>query len=87
MKGARIGVPSDPADPLNDCYYGKLPPTWAKVVADAIKVLEDLGAVIVGASMPTAGWIGGPGTTMAVLNRLRSLAPIWPHGLNLGEFA
>jgi amidase len=69
MKGARIGVPSDPADPLNDCYYGKLPPTWGKVIADAIKVLEDLGAVIVRASMPTAGWIGGPGTTMAVLNR------------------
>src|SRR5262245_35156704 len=69
MKGARIGVPSDPADPLNDSYYGKLPPKLAKVMADAIKVLEDLGAVIVRASMPTAGWIGGPGTTMAVLNR------------------
>jgi amidase len=69
MKGARIGVPSDPADPLNDCYYGKLPAKWAKVMSDAIDVLEDLGAVIVRASMPTAGWIGGPGTTMAVLNR------------------
>jgi amidase len=69
MKGARIGVPSDPADPLNDRYYSKLPPKWAKVMADAIKVLVDLGAVIVRASMPTAGWIGGPGTTMAVLNR------------------
>ncbi|HZR86670.1 MAG TPA: amidase family protein [Bradyrhizobium sp.] len=69
MKGARIGVPSDPADPLNDRYYGKLPPKWLKVMADAIKVLEDLGAVVVRASMPTAGWIGGPGTTMAVLNR------------------
>ena len=69
MKGARIGVPSDPVDPLNDCYYGKLPRKSAKVMADAIKVLEDLGAVIVRASMPTAGWIGGPGTTMAVLNR------------------
>jgi amidase len=32
-------------------------------------VLEDLGAVIVRANMPTLGWIGGPGTTMAVLNR------------------
>src|SRR5262249_25332161 len=69
MKGARIGVPSDAADPLNDCYYGKLPPRSAKVMADAIKVMEDLGAVIVRASMPTAAWIGGPGTTMAVLNR------------------
>jgi amidase len=69
MKGARIGVPSDPADPLNDCYYGKLPPQWAKVMADTIKVLEDLGAVIVRANMPTLGWISGPGTNMAVLNR------------------
>src|SRR5882757_6955532 len=56
MKGARIGVPSDPVDPLNDCYYGKLPPMWSKVIADAFKVLEDLGAVIVRANMPTLGW-------------------------------
>ncbi|CUT12857.1 AspartyltRNAAsn amidotransferase subunit A EC 6356 GlutamyltRNAGln amidotransferase subunit A EC 6357 [Bradyrhizobium sp.] len=69
MKGARIGVPSDPADPLNDCYYGKLPAKSAKLMAGVIKVLEDLGAIIVRASMPTLGWIGGPGTTMAVLNR------------------
>lgn len=69
MKGARIGVPSDPADPLNDCYYGKLPPDGAKLMTETIKVLEDLGAVIVRANMPTLGWIGGPGTTMAVLNR------------------
>ncbi|MEY9359842.1 amidase [Bradyrhizobium yuanmingense] len=69
MKGARIGVPSDPADPLNDCFYGKLPPKSAKLMAEAIQVLEDLGALIVRASMPTLGWIGGPGTTMAVLNR------------------
>lgn len=69
MKGARIGVPSDPADPLNDRYYGKLTPSWAKVATETIKVLEDLGAVIVRANMPTAGWIGGPGTTMPVLNR------------------
>ncbi|RZM96358.1 amidase [Bradyrhizobium genosp. SA-3] len=69
MKGARIGVPSDPADPLNDPFFGKLPPKGAKVIEEAIKVLEDLGAVIVRASMPTAGWMSGPGTIMAVLNR------------------
>jgi amidase len=69
MKGARIGVPSDPADPLNDRYFSKLPPKWDQVVADAIKVIEDLGTVVVRASMPTAGWMAGPGTTMAVLNR------------------
>jgi len=69
VKGARIGVPSDPNDPLNDFYYGKLPPKWAKVMTEAIKVLEDLGAVIVRANVPTVGWIGGPGTTINVLNR------------------
>lgn len=69
MKGARIGVPSDPADPLNDCFYGKLSAAGARLMADAIKVMEDLGAVIVRANMPTRGWIAGPGTGMAVLNR------------------
>ncbi|TFV38941.1 amidase family protein [Bradyrhizobium niftali] len=69
MKGARIGVPSDPGDPLNDPYYGKLPPDGARLMAEVIKVLEDLGAVIVRACMPTRGWIAGPGTGMAVLNR------------------
>jgi amidase len=69
LKGARIGVPSDPDDPLNDTYYGKLPPRSAKVMAEAIAVLQDAGATVVRASMPTAGWIGGPGTTMSVLNR------------------
>ena len=69
MKGARIGVPSDPADPLNDCFYAKLPPSWAKVMATAITVLQDLGASVVRANMPTPGWLAGPGTTMAVLNR------------------
>lgn len=69
IKGARIGMPSDPADPLNDCFYGKLLPDRVKVMTEAINVLEDLGAIIVRANMPTLGWIGGPGTTMAVLNR------------------
>jgi len=69
LKGARIGVPSDPSDPLNDPCYGKLSSSWTKVMADGIKVLEDLGAVVVRAAMPAAGWLGGPGTTMAVLNR------------------
>ena len=69
MKGARIGVPSDPADPLNDFFYGKLSPDGATLMAEVIKMLEDLGATIVRASMPTRGWIAGPGTGMAVLNR------------------
>ncbi|WP_428661057.1 amidase family protein [Reyranella sp.] len=69
LKGARIGVPSDPADPLNDPYFGKLPARSAAVMAQAITVLQDAGATVVRAGIPTAGWIGGPGTNMAVLNR------------------
>jgi amidase len=68
LKGARIGVPSDPADPGNDVYMGKLSPRSAAVMAQAITVLQDAGATIVRVNMPTAGWIGGPGTTMGVLN-------------------
>lgn len=69
LEGARIGVPSDPTDPGNDVYMGKLPARAAAVVTQAIATLQDAGATIVRASMPTAGWIGGPGTTMGVLNR------------------
>jgi amidase len=69
LKGARIGVPSDPSDPGNDVYYGPLPPRAAAVMREAIAVLEREGATIVRANIPTAGWIGGPGTEMAILNR------------------
>jgi amidase len=71
LKGARIGVPSDPGDPANDVYYGPLPPRAADVMTATIAVLEDLGATVVRANMPTAGWIGGPGTEIAILNRNR----------------
>ena len=69
LKGARIGVPSDPGDPLNDVFLGKLSPRARKVMAKAFEVLADCGATLVRANIPTAGWIGGPGTTMTVLNR------------------
>jgi amidase len=69
LKGARIGVPSDPADPGNDVYYGPLPPRTAAVMREAIVVLEAQGATVVRANIPTEGWIGGPGTEMAILNR------------------
>ena len=35
----------------------------------ALAAIEELGATIVRANMPTAGWIGGPGTEIAILNR------------------
>jgi len=69
LKGARIGVPSDPSDPANDFYYGPLPQRAAAVMRDTIGVLEREGATVVRANIPTEGWIGGPGTEMAILNR------------------
>lgn len=68
LKGARIGLPSDPHDPLNDVYFGKLPARAKAVMARAFEALQDLGATLVRANIPTAGWVGGPGTTMNVLN-------------------
>jgi amidase len=69
LKGARIGVPSNPADPGNDVYYRPLRPDAAAVMEGVVKVLAAQGAVIVRENMPTEGWIGGPGTDMAILNR------------------
>jgi amidase len=69
LKGARIGVPSDPCDPANDFYYGPLPQRAAAVMREATAVLEREGATVVRANIPTEGWIGGPGTEMAILNR------------------
>ena len=71
MKGARIGIPSDPADPGNDVYYGPLPPPAARVMEQAIEAIEELGATIVRGNMPARGWLGGPGAEMAILNRNR----------------
>ena len=69
LKGAHIGVPSDPSDPGNDFYYGKLGPRATAVMSEVIAALEAQGATIVRANIPTEGWIGGPGTEMAILNR------------------
>jgi amidase len=69
LKGARIGVPSDPSDPGNDVYYGHLAAPAAAVMHTAIALIERQGATVVHANIPTAGWIGGPGTEMAILNR------------------
>jgi amidase len=69
LRGARIGVPSDPADPANDVYYRHLSPRSTAVMDAAIKLMADHGAQIVRANIATEGWIGGPGTDMAILNR------------------
>src|SRR5260370_6176697 len=48
---------------------GKLPGGSKAVMARAIGALADCGAAVVRASVPTAGWIGGPGPAMGVLIR------------------
>ncbi len=68
LRGARIGVPSDPADPGNDVYYKPLRPPAAAVMREVIAALEAAGATVIHANMPTRGWIGGPGTEAAILN-------------------
>ena len=69
LKGARIGVPSDPSDPADDFYYRSISPRAHAVIGEVIAALEAQGATIVRANIPTEGWIGGPGTEMAILNR------------------
>jgi amidase len=69
LRGARIGIPSDPSDPANDVFYGSLSPPAAAVMRDAISVLEASGATLVRANLPTIAWMGGPGTEAAILNR------------------
>jgi amidase len=69
LRDARIGVPSDPADPGNDVYCGKLSAAAHAVMGTAIALLEAQGATIVRANIATAGWLAGPGTEMPVLSR------------------
>jgi amidase len=69
LRGARIGIPSDPDDPGNDVYYGPLPPRAAAVMREVMAVLEARGATLVRANMPAISWLGGPGVEAAVLNR------------------
>jgi amidase len=68
LRGARIGVPSDPADPANDSYYPVQIERTQTAMREVIAVLESAGATVIRANIPTIGWIGGPGTNMAVLN-------------------
>jgi amidase len=68
LRGARIGIPSDPTDPANDVYYGPLRPRAAAIMDDVIAALLAGGATIVRANMSTISWIGGPGTEAPILN-------------------
>jgi len=64
LKGARIGVPSNP--PYGD--YRAQTARAQPVMRNVIATLEAAGAIIVRADIAQIAWIGGPGTTMAVLN-------------------
>jgi amidase len=68
LKGARIGVPSNPEDAANDAYYPAQTPRTRAAMHEVIATLEAAGATIVRANIPSIGWMGGPGTNMAVLN-------------------
>jgi amidase len=68
LRGARIGIPSDPGDPANDVYYGPLPPRAVAVMRDVMATLEAQGATLVRANMSSISWMGGPGTEAPVLN-------------------
>src|SRR5438477_1279189 len=67
LRGARIGVPSDPSDPGNDVYYGPLKPRPAALMREVFAALEAAGATLVRANIPTAEWIGRPGSEMVIL--------------------
>ena len=69
LRGARIGVPSDAADPGNDIYYGPLPAPARAVMERVLAALQDCGATLVRASIPTEGWLPGPASEFPVLNR------------------
>ncbi len=68
LRGARIGIPTNPADPANDIYYGALTTRAAGVMRNVLAVVEAAGATLVRANLPMSSWVGGPGTEAAVLN-------------------
>jgi amidase len=69
LKGARIGIPADPTDPGRDIFFKSLSPRGGAVMGDVIALLEDRGATIVRDNIPEAGIVGGPGTSMGIINR------------------
>src|SRR5580700_9629426 len=65
LKGARIGVPSNPEDPANDAYYPVQTSRTRAAMREVIATLEAAGAIIVRANISSIGWMGGAGTNMA----------------------
>jgi amidase len=69
LRGARIGVPADPTDPVRDVFYKSLSPRAAAVMGDAIALLEDRGATIIRENIAERCIAGGPGTSMGIISR------------------
>jgi amidase len=68
LQGARIGVPrntTNPSDP-NNVYYRNLNAEQTAIMNAAIAKLQELGATIMEATIPTASQVGGAGTTLTV---------------------
>jgi amidase len=69
LKDVRIGVPRDPKDKANDVFYEALDGGQAAVMDGVIQTLKSLGAVIVEASIPTAGAVDdGKATGFDIVN-------------------
>jgi len=68
LKGARIGVPNNPGDPANDAYWPAQTARTRAAMGEVIATLEAAGATVIHANLSSIGWMGGPGTNMAVLN-------------------
>ena len=75
LRGARIGIPSDPRDPANDVFYGQLAPRFGVIMENAIAALEAAGAVLVRANLPTIAWMGGPAPRRRSSTAIRRAGP------------
>jgi amidase len=69
LRGARIGVPRDPADKANNVFYGPLDDGQRAIMDSVIATLKSLGATIVEANIPTAGIVDeGTGSSIDIAN-------------------
>jgi len=74
LRGARIGIPSDPNSPANDVYYGPLAAPAAAITREVRAVLEDLGVTLVHANVPATDWTRDSDLSTSILK-------LYPNGL------
>jgi amidase len=73
LKGARIGVPSDPSDPANDFYYRSISPRAQAVMGEVIAALEAFRPKA-GSAAPAPKWRCSTATRRAARNTSRHAA-------------